>query len=95
MGSAESRREKTALLSARCDVHVKDVLRRLSRTERLSMSMMISKSILEYDQRHFPSQAFLETERTLFGRYASGKGDLATNRKSYLKELLRAKHRPR
>ncbi len=93
MSLAKSKNEKKELLSARCNSHVKEVLTQLSQTEHLAMSEIITKSILEYYQRHFPNQSFLKTEQELFGRYNSGKRDLSINRKQYLKEGLGAKHR--
>ncbi len=93
MSLAKSKDEKTELVSARCNSQVKNVLARLSQTEHLSMSEIITKSILEYYRRHFPNQSFLQTEQELFGRYNSGRRDLSIQRKQYLKEVLGAKHR--
>ena len=83
---------KEGIITARCDIHVKEVLHLLSRSERLSMSKVIAKSILEYHKRHFPDQSFFEKEQELFGRYGSSKGDLSVNRKQYLREMLSGKH---
>lgn len=88
----KSHNTKEELITARCGTHVKEILHLLSQSERLSMSEVIAKSILEYHQRHFPNKSFLEAEKQLFGRYSSGKGDLSTKRKQYLKELLSGKH---
>lgn len=82
---------KTNLLTARCSTHVKEALAVLSRTEHLSKSEIISKSVLDYYERHLP-QNLSEVEQKLFGRYSSGKKDLSTNRKKYLKEILLEKH---
>jgi len=83
---------KEEIITARCDTHVKEILHLLSQSERLSMSDVIAKSILEYHKRHFPDQSFFEEEQELFGRYSSSKGDLSINRKQYLKEMLSGKH---
>ena len=84
---------KEEIITARCDTHVKEILHLLSHSERLSMSDVVAKSILEYHERHFPDQSFCKEEQKLFGRYGSGKGDLSMKRKQYLKELLGEKHR--
>ena len=83
---------KEEIITARCDTHVKEILHLLGQSERLSMSAVIAKSILEYHKRHFPDQSFFEEEQELFGRYSSAKDDLSINRKQYLKEMLRGKH---
>lgn len=83
---------KKETITARCDVHVKEILQLLSQSEGLSMSEVIAKSILEYHRRHFPNKSLLERERALFGRYGSGKGDLSIKRKQYLKEIVSGRH---
>lgn len=93
MFTSKSHKTKEEVITARCDTHVKEILHLLSRSEDLSMSDVIAKSILEYHRRHFPNKSFLETEKRLFGRYSSGKGDLSIKRKQYLKEMLSGKHR--
>lgn len=83
---------KKEIISARCSPQVKGILNLLSQTEELSMSEVITKSILEYYKRHSSSQSLLETERELFGKYGSSKGDLSIKRGHYLKEILNEKH---
>lgn len=92
MSTTKSYKIKEEIITARCDTHVKEILHLLSQSEDLSMSDVIAKSILEYHKRHFPNKSFLETERELFGRHGSGKGDLSIKRKQYLKEMLSGKH---
>lgn len=92
MDLAKSRPEKTELISARCNANVKSILNLLSQTENLPMSEIISKSVIEYYQNHFPNQSFIEMEKELFGKYSSGKKDLSVNRKKYLKDILHEKH---
>jgi hypothetical protein len=92
MSTAKSHKTKEEIITARCDSRVKKILHLLSQSEDLSMSDVIAKSILEYHQRHFPNQSFCEEEQELFGKYSSGKGDLSTKRKQYLKEMLSGKH---
>ena len=93
MVTLKSNKIKEESITARCDTHIKEILHLLSQSEDLSMSDIIAKSILEYHQRHFPNQSFFEVEKELFGRYSSGRGNLSTKRKRYLKEILSAKHR--
>lgn len=92
MVTSKFSKPKEETITARCDAHVKKTLHLLSQSENLSMSEIIAKSILEYHKRHFPNQSFFEVEKELFGRYDSGKGDLSTKRKQYLKEKLSEKH---
>ena len=93
MPTTNSHKTKEEMITARCDSNVKEVLYLLSQSENLSMSDVIVKSVLEYHQRHFPNKSFLKIEQDLFGRYSSGKGDLSTKRKQYLRESLSGKHR--
>lgn len=92
MSITKSHNIKEEIVTARCNTQVKEILHLLSQSERLSMSDVITKSILEYHQRHFPSQSFFEEEQELFGKYSSSKGNLSVNRKQYLKETLSGKH---
>ena len=92
MSITKSHNTKEKIITARCDTQVKEILYLLSRSERLSMSDVIAKSILEYHKRHFPDQSFSEEEQELFGRYGSSKGDLSINRKQYLRKMLSGKH---
>ena len=92
MSITKAHNTKEGIITARCDINVKDILYLLSQSERLSMSDVVTKSILEYHKRHFPRQSFFKEEQKLFGRYGSSKGDLSINRKQYLKEMLSGKH---
>lgn len=92
MSITKSHNTKEEIVTARCNTQVKEILHLLSQSERLSMSDVIAKSILEYHKRHFPDQSFFTEEQELFGRYGSAKGDLSINRKQYLKEMLSGKH---
>ena len=83
--------KKTMLLTARCSAPVKDALTILSRSENLSKSEIISKSVLDYYQRHLPHD-LAEMEKNLFGKYKSGKKDLSANRKEYFLKSLLEKH---
>lgn len=92
MSDIVAHKNKEEMITARCDVRIKKILLLLSKSERLSMSDVIAKSVFEYHQRHFPDQSFFKEEQKLFGRYSSDKGDLSIKRKQYLKEMLGGKH---
>ena len=92
MSITKSHNIKEEIVTARCNTQVKAILHLLSQSERLSMSDVIAKSILEYHKRHFPNKSFFAEEQELFGRYSSAKGDLSINRKQYLREMLSGKH---
>lgn len=92
MSITNSHETKEEIITARCDTHVKEILHLLSQAEDTSMSDVVAKSIIEYHRRHFPNKSFLQTEKELFGKYSSGRGDLSTKRKDYLKEMLSGKH---
>ncbi len=92
MSNTGSHKNKEEMITARCDTHTKAILLFLSKSNHLSMSDVISKSVLEYHQRHFPTQSLLKKEQKLFGRYSSKIGDLSIERKHYLKEILDGKH---
>lgn len=92
MTTTKKHKNKEKVITARCDDKTKKFLYLLSRTENISMSEIVARSIDEYYKRHFPDRSFFEGEKRLFGRYSSGVGDLSFNRKKYLKEKLRAKH---
>ena len=92
MTTTKSHKNKEEAITARCGGETKKYLQLLSRTENISMSEIVSRSIKEYYKRHFPDRSFFKEEKRLFGRYGSELGDLSVNRKKYLKEKLRAKH---
>lgn len=60
-----------------------------------SRSEIIIESILEYMKNHSTEKTAYELGKDLFGKYSSGKTDLAQNRKKYLKEILEKKHAKR
>ncbi len=56
----------------------------------LSKSELIRVSVTEYIQKQKPQNAW-ELGAELFGKYASGDGNLSVNRKALMKEKIRAK----
>ena len=82
---------KKRMLTARCSAPVKEALAILSRSENLSQSEIISKSVLDYYQRHLPHD-LVGLEKKIFGRHKSGRNDLSVNRKEYFLKSLVEKH---
>lgn len=90
MSIIKTHKTKGEIITARCGVHVKEILHRVSELEKVSMSDVITKSVVEYHRRHYSD--ILKAEKELFGRRSSGRGDLSTKRKQYLREMLGGKH---
>jgi len=84
-------------LTVRLAPHLAQQLASYCKKRRLSKSRVVTELLAEHlsasaGSSRTPYQ--LARERGLVGGFASGKGDLAANRKRYLAEKLRAK-RPR
>ena len=82
-------------LSVRLTPHLRAQLESYCRKHRLTKTQLVSELLEERlsagaAQGKTPFQ--LARELGLVGGFASGKGDLAQNRKRYLAEKLRAKH---
>lgn len=88
-----NRKRKEENISARCYPYVKKMLHFIQHSTNLSEAEIVAKSIREYYQRHFSQEGLFKIEAKLFGKYSSGKGDLSSKRKRYLKEKLREKHK--
>jgi predicted DNA-binding protein len=56
----------------------------------LSKSELIRKSLVSYIEK-IEKQSSWETGQDLFGKYASGREDLSSNRKKILKDKIKAK----
>jgi predicted DNA-binding protein len=80
-------------VSVRLDDETKARLRRLLEEQGSSLSAFVRAAILEKMEREGKRPTPYELGKHLFGRYASGKSDLASNRKRYFKEAMHAKHR--
>ena len=79
-------------ISIRLDDELEKGLELLSRQTGLSKSRIIKESLRQYLESRIQPKTPYELGEDLFGRYGSGKGDLATRRKQYLNEKLHAKH---
>lgn len=82
-------------LTVRLDPQLRQQLEAYCRKRRLSKSQVVTALLSEHLARasgRDETPYALARRFGLVGAYASGKGDLAENRKRYLRERLRAKH---
>lgn len=82
-------------VTVRLDPQLQEMLERHCRKRRLTKTQVVTRVLRE----HLAAEAGgaktpyqLARELGLVGAFASGKGDLAENRKRYLARKLRAKH---
>lgn len=80
-------------LSIRLDKTLEESLRRRLQAEQISLSDFIRDAIREKLAKDEGKASPYALGQHLFGRYASGRDDLSTNRKALLREKLNAKHR--
>jgi Arc/MetJ-type ribon-helix-helix transcriptional regulator len=80
-------------LSVRIDEETKARLRRRLLQKGGSLSDFVRAAILEKLEREGKKRTPYELGKHLFGRFDSGRDDLATNSEKILREKLRAKHR--
>lgn len=80
-------------LSVRLDEETRARLQRLVAQKGGSLSAFVRAAIAEKLEREGNKPTPYELGKHLFGRYKSGKGDLALNHEKYLREGMRAKHR--
>ncbi|TGK50581.1 CopG family transcriptional regulator [Leptospira kanakyensis] len=76
----------------------KDLERKLdsfAKSEGKSRSEIVKESILEYIQNRGKTKTPFDLGFDLFGKYDSGKTDLAENRKDYLRQKIEKKHAKR
>jgi len=93
MAILNRKKRKEENISARCYPDIKALLHFMERATVFSESEIVAKSIREYYQRHFSQEDLFKVEAQLFGKYSSGKRDLSSKRKKYLKENLHEKHK--
>jgi len=78
------------MITLRLDTKLEQAIINTAKNLGLSKSELIRKSINDYlGKIKYPSA--WETGKDLFGKYASGRGDLSANRKELLKDKIRAK----
>lgn len=81
-------------ISIRLDKATEDALRQRLQFENISLSDFVRDAIQEKLAKQVADQISpYELGKHLFGRFGSGRNDLSTNRKTLLREKLRAKHR--
>lgn len=78
-------------ITIRIDPELQAELDRLAHTEGLSRSDVVRESLVCYIASKKEQASPWELGKTVFGQHASGRSDLAANRKAILKEKLRAK----
>jgi Arc/MetJ-type ribon-helix-helix transcriptional regulator len=80
-------------ISVRLDEETQEKVRRLLAQKGGSLSAFVRAAILEKLEREGKKPTPYELGKHLFGRFKSGKGDLAENHSKYFKDAMRAKHR--
>ena len=81
-------------ISIRLDKSAEDMLREQIQSQNSTLSAYVREAILEKIARDKACKPdAYQLGKQLFGRYSSSRDDLSCNRKSILKEKLRAKYR--
>jgi len=78
------------MITLRLDPTLEQKISNVAKNLGLSKSELVRKSLVEYLTKVNNQNAW-EAGQDLFGKYASGKGNLSSERKELLKEKLRAK----
>ena len=79
------------MLTLRLDKNLENQVKTTASQLGISKSELIRISVSEYIQKQQKPNAW-ELGNELFGKHASGKGDLSANRKTLMKEKVKAKH---
>lgn len=79
-------------ISVRLDDELEHDLESVALRTGQSKSHIIKQSLKEYLAKQKPQPTAYELGKDLFGKYGSGKGDLAERHSEYLKEIIRAKN---
>ena len=77
-------------MTLRIEKKLEDDIRNLARIEGVSKSEIVRRSIVEYVSASFEARAWKIGE-PLFGKYASGKGNLSQDAELLLKRKLKRK----
>lgn len=80
------------MITLRLDPTLEQKINNVAKHLGLSKSELVRRSLVEYIGKLEKPNAW-EAGQDLFGKFASGKGNLSTNRKEILKEKLRAKRK--
>jgi len=80
------------MITLRFDPKLEEAIRKTAENLGLKKSDLIRRSIIDYLDRQ-KSQTAWELGKDIFGKYASGRGDLSVDRKKILKEKIRSKRK--
>ena len=80
------------MITLRLDPKLEQKVNNTAKNLGLSKSELIRQSLVEYIGKLSKQNAW-ETGHDLFGKYASGREDLALNRKQIVREKIRAKRK--
>jgi len=80
------------MITLRLDPILEQKINNVAKHLGLSKSELVRKSLVEYIGKINKQNAW-EAGQDLFGKYASGNGNLSANRKEILKEKLRTKRK--
>jgi len=83
------------MISLRLPPDIEKKISSVARTVGKTKSQIIKESILEFLEKHEEEMTPFELGKDLFGRFSSGKIDLAENRKNYLKSKMKQKNEKR
>ncbi|HFE66869.1 MAG TPA: CopG family transcriptional regulator [Chloroflexi bacterium] len=78
------------MITVRLDPQLEQTINNVARQMGISKSELIRKSVTEFIEKTDKPSPW-ELGRDLFGKYASGQGNLAADRKALFKEKVRAK----
>ena len=78
------------MITLRLDPTLEQKINNVAKNLGLTKSELVRKSLVEYITKVNKQNAW-EAGQDLFGKYASGRENLSSNRKELLKEKLRAK----
>jgi len=80
------------MITLRLDPQLEEKVNHTAKNLGLSKSELIRKSLVEYIDKAAKQNAWMAGQ-DLFGKYASGRGDLSSNRKELLQSQLKAKRK--
>lgn len=78
------------MITLRLDPELDKIVSNTAKNLGLTKSELVRKSLVEYISKLSNPNAW-DTGKDLFGKYASGQEDLSSNRKTLLKEKIKAK----
>lgn len=79
-------------LSVRLEPKLEQQLAAYSVETGKNKSEIVKQALTDFLAKEVPTKSSYELGKDLFGKYGSGKSDLATRRKEYLRDILSEKH---